>query len=136
MTAHRFLSPESLLPGVGFSHVALPTSGQVLHIAGQTAHQPDGSISGETMAEQADAALANLVTALRAAGAEPAHLVALQLYVTDVPAYRDSLGPIGAAWRARLGRHYPAVSLLGVAALFDPAALIEIVALAVIPDPP
>jgi len=136
MTAHRFLSPEGLLPGVGFSHVALPAAGQVVHVAGQTAHQPDGSVRGTTIVAQADAALANLVTALGAAGARPEHLVALQLYVTDVSAYRESLGPIGAAWQARLGRHYPAVSLLGVAALFDPAALIEIVATAVIPDSP
>ena len=136
MTPHRFLNPDGLLPGVGFSHVALPAAGQVVHVAGQTAHQPDGSVKGTTMAEQADAALANLVTALRAAGAEPEHIVAMQLYVTDVSAYRDGLGPIGAAWRARLGRHYPAVSLLGVAALFDPAALIEILAIAVIPRTP
>jgi enamine deaminase RidA (YjgF/YER057c/UK114 family) len=135
VSEHRFLNPPELLPGQGFSHVAVPASGQLVFIAGQTAHQRDGSVRGGTMAEQADAALANLVAAVAAAGAQPSDLVELQIYVTDVAAYRDALGDIGEAWRRHLGRHYPAVSLFGIAELFDPAAMIEIVARAVIPAP-
>lgn len=133
MTAHRFLNPDGLLPGHGFSHVALPATGQLVCIAGQTAHQPDGSVQGDDMAGQAAAALSNLATALAAAGARAEHLVEMQIYVTDVAAYREALPAIGAAWQAQLGKHYPAVSLFGVAELFDPAAMIEIVARAVVP---
>jgi enamine deaminase RidA (YjgF/YER057c/UK114 family) len=132
---HRFINPPTLLPGTGFSHVAVPAGGQVVHIAGQTAHQPDGSIRGETVAEQTEAALANLVVALQAAGALPEHLVSMQIYVTDVTGYRDAMDEIGPAWRSHLGKHYPAISLLGVTELFDPASKVEIVATAVIPDP-
>jgi enamine deaminase RidA (YjgF/YER057c/UK114 family) len=129
---HRFLNPSALLPGQGFSHVALPADGQLVCIAGQTAHQPDGSVRGTTMGEQAEAALANLATALQAAGAKPTDVVEMQIYVTDVAAYRAELPAIGAAWQRHLGKHYPAVSLFGIAELFDPASLIEIVARAVV----
>ncbi len=135
MSAHEFLNPPDLLPGSGFSHVALTAPGRLVEIAGQTAHQPDGSVKGTSMAEQADAALANLVTALGAAGAQPTDLVAMQIYVTSVQAYRDDLDDIGRAWRKHLGKHYPTVSLFGIAELFDPAARIEVVARAVIGEP-
>lgn len=133
MSAHQFINPPGLLPGQGFSHVAVPADGRTVFVAGQTAHQPDGSLRGSTIAEQADAALANLVVALAVTDAKPEHVVAMQIYVTDVQAYRDSLVALGAAWRRHLGKHYPTVSLFGVAELFDPAALIEIVATAVVP---
>ena len=135
MTAdHTFLNPPGLLPGQGFSHVAVPAAGQTIYLAGQTAHQRDGSVRGRTMTEQVDAALVNLVTALAAAGARPEHLVAMQLFVSDVAAYRAELDSIGRSWRAHLGKHYPTVSLFGVAELFDPEALIEILATAVVPS--
>lgn len=132
VSEHRFLNPPTLLPGQGFSHVAVPGAGQLVIIAGQTAHQPDGSVRGTTVPEQADAALANLVEALAAAGAQPSDLVELQIYVTDVAAYRDGLPEIGDSWRRHLGKHYPAVSLLGIVELFDPDAKIEIIARAVV----
>lgn len=134
MSSHEFLNPASLLPGIGFSHVAVPAAGRTVYLAGQTAHQPDGTLQGDTMSEQAYAALANLVTALRAADAIPEHLVAMQLFVTDVAAYREALPAVGRAWQTHLGKHYPTVSLFGVTELFDPGALIEILATAVIPD--
>lgn len=131
---HRFLNPEGLLPPRGFSHVAVPASGRLVFVAGQTAHRPDGGVEGETLAEQFGAALGNLVTALEAAGARPEHLARMEIFLTDAEAYRDSLGAIGDAWRENLGRHYPAVSLFEVSGLADPRATVEIVATAVIPE--
>ena len=134
MTPHSFLNPPQLLPGQGFSHVAVPAAGQTVYLAGQTAHQADGTVQGASMSAQADAALANLATALAAAGARPEHLVAIQIFVTDVGAYRAELDDIGRHWRTHLGTHYPTVSLFGVAELFDPDAVIEILSTAVVPD--
>lgn len=133
MSGHQFVNPPGLLPAQGFSHVGIVAPGSIIEIAGQTAHQADGTLRGSTMAEQAEAALANLATALQAAGAEPEHLVAMQIYVTDVAAYRSQMDQIGPAWRQHLGKHYPTVSLFGIAELFDPEAMIEVVARAVIP---
>lgn len=134
MGPHRFLNPDGLLPGRGFSHVAVPAPGQVVHVAGQTAHDVDGSVVGATLAEQLGQALRNLVTALASAGARPENVVAMQLYVTDVAAYRDAVPELGAVWVDAFAKHYPAISLLGVTALADPDALVEIVATAVVPE--
>ncbi|MGH3441929.1 MAG: RidA family protein [Nitriliruptorales bacterium] len=131
---HRFVNPEGLMPPRGFSHVAVPAPGRLVFVAGQTAHRPDGGVDGDTLAEQFAAALRNLVTALDAAGARPEHLVRMEIYLTDAAAYRESLGPIGDAWRETLGRHYPAVSLFEVSGLADPQALVEIVATVVVPE--
>jgi enamine deaminase RidA (YjgF/YER057c/UK114 family) len=134
VTTHQFLNPEGLMAPSGFSHVALPAPGRLVFVAGQTAHQPDGSVAGSTMPEQFAAAAANVVAALEAAGAAPEHIVWLQIFVTDVDAYRAALGPIGAAYRGTFGSHYPAMALFGISRLFDEAAMVELMAIAVVPD--
>ena len=131
---HQFLNPAELGPPVGFSHVALPAPGRLVFLAGQTAHQADGRLAGETVVEQFGAAAANVATALAAAGAAPHHLVWLQIFVVDVDAYRAALRPIGAAWREHFGAHYPPMALFGVSRLFDPDALVELMAIAVVPN--
>jgi enamine deaminase RidA (YjgF/YER057c/UK114 family) len=83
---------------------------------------------------QFEVAAGNLLAALAAAGGQPDHLVSIQIFVTDAPAWRAAQPDLGAAWRRHFGRHYPAVGLFQVAALFDPAAQVELVAIAVIPD--
>jgi enamine deaminase RidA (YjgF/YER057c/UK114 family) len=131
---HTFLNPDELAPTIGFSHVAVAAPGRHVYVAGQTAHQQDGSIEGETMAEQFAAAARSVAIALDAAGARPEHIVSLMIYVTDVDEYLDQLKPIGEAYRSAFGSHYPAMALLGVTRLFDEAAKVELVATAVVPD--
>jgi enamine deaminase RidA (YjgF/YER057c/UK114 family) len=131
---HRTVNPDGMPPPVGFAHAVVPAEGRLVFVAGQTAHQPDGSLSGTTVAEQFGAAARNVATVLAAAGARPDHVVNLTIYVTDVEEYLDQLGPIGEAYRGVFGSHYPAMALLGVARLFDAAARVELVATAVIPE--
>jgi enamine deaminase RidA (YjgF/YER057c/UK114 family) len=130
---NEMLNPQELMAPIGFSHVALAT-GRMVFVAGQTAHQVDGTLAGETIEEQFGAAAANVATALRAAGAAPEQMVWLQIFTTDVDAYIAALRPIGAAYRAAFGAHYPPMGLFGVTRLFDPASLVELMAIAVIPD--
>ena len=134
MGAHQFLNPGDLSPPVGFSHVAVAAPGRLVFLAGQTAHQADGTLAGSTVAEQFAAAAEAVATALAAAGATPADVVSLQIFTTDVDAYRDNLKPIGAAWRETFGTQYPATGLFGVARLFHPDALVELMGIAVVPD--
>jgi enamine deaminase RidA (YjgF/YER057c/UK114 family) len=134
MSAHQFLNPERMMPPVGFSHVAVAAPGRLVFLAGQTAHQADGTVAGSTMAEQFAAAAANVAAALAAAGATPADVVSMQIFTADVEAYRSESKPIGAAYREVFGPHYPPMALFGVTRLFDPAALVELVVTAVIPD--
>jgi len=127
--SERINAPELPAP-VGFSHAV--KAGDTVYLAGQVAQGPGGTISAKTMAEQFDLAAANLITALRAAGGEPSDLVSLQVFVTDVAAYKGSLRALGEVWRRHFGRHYPAMGLFGVTELFDPAAKIELMGVAVI----
>ncbi|HEV7535390.1 MAG TPA: Rid family hydrolase [Acidimicrobiia bacterium] len=135
MAAHEFLNPEGMSPPVGFSHVAVAAPGRLVFVAGQTAHQADGSLAGATLAEQFAAAAENVAAALAAAGATPADLVQLHIYTTDVDGYRAGSKAIGAAYRTVFGPHYPPMALFGVTRLYDAAALVELVATAVIADP-
>lgn len=130
---HTIVNPPGLLPPVGFSHAVVSAPGRSVHVGGQTGHRGDGSLPRGLVA-QFEQAAANLVTTLAAAGAHPAHLVSLQVYVTDAAGYRANLDPIGGAYRRHLGHHYPAMALFEVAGLFDADALVELVAVAVVPD--
>ena len=125
-------SPDLAAP-VGFSHAV--RAGDTVYLAGQTAQAPDGSIVGTTIVEQFDVAAGNLVTALRAAGGAPEHLVSLQVFVTAVGEYKESLMALGSVWRRHFGRRYPAMGLFGVTELFDPAAKVELMGVAVISGP-
>ncbi|MGQ0669385.1 MAG: RidA family protein [Actinomycetota bacterium] len=130
---HEIRNPEGLAPARGFSHAVIAARGRTVYLGGQTAHGPDGELRGGSIVEQFDAAAANVVTALEAAGARPEHLASMQIFVTDAGAYRGSLGEIGEAWRRHFGRHYPAMALFEVSGLFDPEARVELVGIAVIP---
>lgn len=121
--AHLIVNPPDLPPPPGFSHAVVARD--TVYLAGQIG-------AGATIAEQFDAALANLLTALTAAGGKPEDLVSLQVFVTDVDAYKASLKQLGAAWRKHFGRHYPAMGLFGVTALFEPSAMVELMGVAVI----
>ena len=119
---------------VGYAHAVVAAApGRTVYLGGQTALGPDGAIHGETIAEQFDVAAGNVVTALRAAGGEPEHIVNLLVFVTDVGEYKAALRELGGVYRRHFGRRYPAMALLGVSALFDAAAKVELVATAVIP---
>jgi enamine deaminase RidA (YjgF/YER057c/UK114 family) len=129
---HRIVNPPELVPAVGFSHAVVAAPGRTIYLGGQTGHGADGSIP-DSLVEQFDAACANVVTALAAAGARPEHLVSLQIYATNGEEYRRSLEALGAAYRHHFGRHYPAAAFFEVKGLFDPTARVELVAAAVAP---
>jgi enamine deaminase RidA (YjgF/YER057c/UK114 family) len=128
---HQIISPESLPRASGFSHAVVANPGRTVYLAGQTAQGLDGRIAAETMAEQFDLAAANVLKALESAGAHPQDLVSMQIFVTSIDEYRRASKQIGDAYRKHFGRHYPAMALLEVRRLFDPAAKVEIMCIAV-----
>jgi enamine deaminase RidA (YjgF/YER057c/UK114 family) len=135
MTPHRLVDPAGMAPAVGFSHAVAAAPGRTVWIAGQIAADADGAVVGESLVEQLDVALGNVVTALRAAGAEPEHAVSLLLFTTAMDEYRRSRRELGPVYRRHFGRHFPAMALLGVTELVEPGAKVEVVTTAVIPDP-
>jgi enamine deaminase RidA (YjgF/YER057c/UK114 family) len=77
--------------------------------------------------------LLNIRAILEAGSAGPEHLVRLTWYVTDIAAYRSSLKELGPIYREIFGKNFPAMALVQVVALVEPAAMVEIEATAVIP---
>lgn len=130
--AHRIVTAAGLARPKGYAHAVVAAPGTLVFLGGQTAQGPDGTIRGTTLVEQFDRAASNVVTALAAVGGRPEDLVSLTMYVTDVAEYRRSLGDLGEVHRRHFGRHYPAMALLGVTELVDPAARVELVATAVL----
>ncbi len=131
---HETINPPELAPPLGFSHAVVPAAGRTVYLGGQTGVGPDGELRGKGLVEQFDAAAENVVTALRAAGARPEHLVSLQIYTTDVDEYRASTAGLAKAYNRHIGRHYPAIALFGVVRLWDPESVIELVGIAVVPE--
>jgi enamine deaminase RidA (YjgF/YER057c/UK114 family) len=131
MTLQR-VNPPGLAAPSGFSHAVVADGGRVVFLAGQVALGPDGTITGGTVTEQFERALANLLEALRAAGGGPEHLASLTVYAVDLGDYREHGREIGQVWRRLAGREYPAMAAIGVSRLWEPAALVEIQGHAVI----
>jgi enamine deaminase RidA (YjgF/YER057c/UK114 family) len=127
------VNPPALARPSGFSHAVAATGGRLVFLAGQTALDQAGQIIGETVAAQFEQALANLLTALRAAGGAPGQLASLTVYAVDLDDYRAHGPELGAIWRRLAGRDYPAMAAVGVTRLWDPAALVEIQGYAVVP---
>jgi enamine deaminase RidA (YjgF/YER057c/UK114 family) len=117
------VNPPELPEPVGFAH-AVVAAGAV-YLGGQAGE-------GATVVEQFDSAAGKVVTALRAAGGEPDHLVSLVVYTTEMEEYRASLAELGEVWRRHFGRRYPAMALVGVTALFEPGAKVELMGVAVV----
>ncbi len=128
------VNPPSLPAPSGFAHAVVATDGRLVFLAGQTALNGTGTIVGATVAEQFERAMTNLLTALAAAGGQPAHLASLTVYAVDLADYRAHGAEIGAVWRRLVGREYPAMAAVGVSRLWDDAALVEIQGYAVVPQ--
>ena len=132
MTTER-VNPPELSPPTGFSHAVVATGSRVVFLAGQTALDADGKITGDTLPEQFGKALGNLLGALRAAGGTPADLARVTVYATDVADYRARARELGRIWRDSAGRDYPAMAVVQVVRLWDERALVELDGFAVLP---
>jgi enamine deaminase RidA (YjgF/YER057c/UK114 family) len=131
--SHEIVTAPELAPPVGYAHAVVSAPGRTVHLGGQTALGSDGKIQGETLVEQFDIAAGNILLALRAAGGGPEHIVQMLMFVTDVGEYKASLSELGEVWKRHFGRRYPAMAMLGVTALYDESARVELVATAVLP---
>lgn len=129
----KFVNPPELGKPSGFSH-AVAGSGKVVFLAGQTALDTTGRIVGDTVVEQFEKALSNLLAALAAAGGLPSDLASLTIYIVDMDDYRANAHAIGAVWKRLMGRRYPAMAGIGVARLWDAEALVEVQGYAVLSD--
>ena len=132
----QHIQPPGIFPSqqFGFTQVVTSPPGRLVFVSGQVAWDEKLQlVGGEDLAAQAEQALANLGAALRAAGATPADLVSLRVYVVDYePRHAGILAPVLAKFLA--GAPPPAQTLLGIGALAAPGLRIEIEAFAVVAD--
>jgi len=128
-----FINPSSLGSPRGYSNgVLAEPGGRLLFIAGQVAWDEQQSMVSDDLVEQFDRALANVITVATAAGGTPEAIARMVIYVTDRNEYRERMKEIGERYRARMGKHFPAMVLLEVAGLLEVRAKIEIEATAVL----
>lgn len=124
------VSPEGWAPAKGYANGVVCGPGRTVYVGGQIGWDGQLKPVSEDFVAQFDQALANVVAVVEAAGGSATDVVKMTVYVTDMDAYRSSLKAIGASWRVRLGRHFPAMALLGVSVLVEPWAKVEIEAIA------
>jgi enamine deaminase RidA (YjgF/YER057c/UK114 family) len=131
----RFINPDDLAAPRGYTNgVLMPTGGGagLLFIAGQVGWDADAQMTGPGLVEQFDRALASLLAVVRDAGGRPESIGKLTIFVTNKQDYLDARKALGVAYRARMGTHYPAMSLVEVRGLVEPCAVVEIEGIAVI----
>ena len=131
----RIVQPEGWPLPLGYAN-GMCTFGngeRILFVAGQVGWHPDGTFTTDDLSEQFAQALDNVLAVVRAAGGEPSSIARMTIYVTDLDAYRAGMPAIGHVWRARMGRHFPAMALLGVHGLLEKRAKVEIEATCILP---
>ncbi|MEI6799491.1 MAG: RidA family protein [Pseudomonadota bacterium] len=130
---HEVLHPKNWKPALGYSN-GMAARGRLVVTGGIIGWNADQEFETDDFAGQAAQVLRSIVEVLACAGARPEHLVRLTWYVTDKREYLASLKDLGRAYRAVIGRHYPAMALVQVVALVEDRAKVEIEATAVVPD--
>ena len=127
------LLPEGWPRPKGYANGVAATGRQV-YVAGQVGWNPEGVWETDDFAAQARQALQNIVDVLRAAKAEPKHIVRMTWYLTSKPEYLAAGRDIGKAFREIIGFYDIAMTAVEVTALIEDRAKVEIEVTAVIPD--
>jgi enamine deaminase RidA (YjgF/YER057c/UK114 family) len=129
----KLINPESLGAPHGYSNgVLTEAGGRLLFIAGQIAWDGKQQIVSDDPVEQFDRALANVIAVVTEAGGQPEQIARLIIYVTGKHEYKKRMKEIGERYRARMGKHFPAMVLVEVAGLLDDRAKIEIEGIAIL----
>jgi enamine deaminase RidA (YjgF/YER057c/UK114 family) len=129
---HQQLQPAGWPRPKGYSN-GIAASGRMVFTAGVVGWNDEEKFAAKDLAGQFRQALINTKAILAEGGAEPADIVRMTCYVTDKKEYLAGAKEIGAAWRDILGKVFPCMALVEVAALVEDEAKIEIETTAVIP---
>ncbi|MGZ3180911.1 MAG: RidA family protein [Telluria sp.] len=127
------LQPEGWPRPRGYSN-GIAARGRTVYVSGMIGWNAQEEFASDDFAAQARQALLNIVAVLAEAGARPEHIVRMTWYVVDKKEYLGAGKELGAAYREIIGKHYPAMSAVQVAALIEDRARVEIEVTAVVPD--
>ena len=129
----RILQPPDWAPPKGYAN-GIAARGTTIFVGGQIGWNGQQQFESDDFVTQARQALRNVLAILAEAGAGPEHITRMTWYVTDKREYVASYRALGAAYREVVGRHFPAMTAVQVAALIEDRAKVEIEATAVLPD--
>lgn len=128
---HRVLQPDGWPRPRGYAN-GISATGRTIFVAGQIGWDAQQRVVPGGMVPQAEQALRNILAVLAVDGAGAEHVVRLTWYVTDRAAYLAASAALGEAYRAVMGKHFPAMSAVEVTALMEAEAVVEIEATAVV----
>ncbi len=127
------LHPEGWAPPAGYAN-GIEARGRIVFVAGQVGWDAQQRFRSEDLAPQFEQALRNVLAVLAEAGGRPEHICRMTAYCCDKPAYLAARRELGRIWKALMGAHYPAMSMIFVADLLDAPGKIELEATAVVPS--
>ncbi len=126
------LNPPGWPRPKGYSN-GISATGRMVFVAGMIGWNEREEFETDEFAGQFRQALENIRAVLDEAGAGPEHLVRLTMYFTDKREYLANLEGVGQAYRDVIGRNYPVMAAVEVAALMEDRAKVEIEATAMVP---
>ena len=129
----KILQPANWPRPKGYSN-GISARGRMIFTAGVVGWDDGQNFTSPDMVTQFAVALRNVLAILAEDGAGPEHIVRMTVYVIGIEHYRAQLGAIGEAWKAIMGRNFPAMALVEVKNLVEPAAVVEIEATAMVED--
>lgn len=132
MSDRQALLPPGWPSPKGYAN-GMAASGRIV-VTGGLIGWDEREVFAEGFLAQARQALSNLRAVLAAGGAEPRHLVRLNWYVVDMDEYLEARKALGPVYREILGRHFPAMAVMQIVRLVEPAARLEIEGTAVVPE--
>ncbi|VTU16800.1 RutC family protein [Variovorax sp. PBL-H6] len=130
---NKLLQPPGWAPPKGYAN-GVAARGTMIFVGGQVGWNAQQQFVSDDFIAQAGQALRNIVEILSAGGAGPEHMVRMTWYVTDRDEYNRRLAELGPVYRDAMGRNFPAMTCVQVAALVEASAKVEIEVTAVIPD--
>ena len=123
--------PDGWKPAKGYAN-GMIGEGRMLFVGGQIGWYANQEFETDDFIGQMSQALENILAVVREAGGEASDITRLTWYVTDKAEYLAHQREVGAAYRAVMGYHFPAMTMVVVAGLVEDRAKIEIEATAMI----
>ena len=127
------LLPDGWDAPIGYANGIAVPAGRIVFVAGQVGWDARQVFHSEELAPQFEQALDNVLAVLAEAGGAPEHICRMTAYCTDKKAYLAARRDLGGIWRAKMGSHFPAMSMIFVSDLLDSPGMIELEATAVLP---
>ena len=129
----KHLQPEGWAPAKGYAN-GIAARGTLVFVGGQIGWNAQQQFETDDFIAQVHQALRNIADVLKEAGAGPEHMVRMTWYVIDRVEYNARLKELGGVYREVMGKNFPAMSCVQVAALMEARAKVEIEVTAVLPD--